>query len=187
MLQENTEFSAKTNSIKYQPFRKTTRHNNPSYEDLCKKAMNVLNYCGRTRAQLFNTLVDYGGEIADVDNLLDELEKTGLINDRQYAEDFLTQAVRIKKIGPKKVKQTLYEKGISAEIISEILEEYSYEEQVSIATEFTVKKLSTLSKQPVLKQKQKITASLINRGFTYNVINDVLPRVLQESSDEYIY
>lgn len=174
MFEEDTTYISKTNKIKYRPLKKQTPKENVSYEDLCKKAMNVLNYCDRTRAQLFNTLKEYGGKEQEIDNLLDELEKTGLINDENYAQDFLEQSIKIKKIGPKKIKQNLFEKGISNETIEIVLEKYDYESQIEVAKEFALRKLSSLYRTDKNKRDQKIISSLINRGFGYAVANETI-------------
>lgn len=177
--EQEANYVSKTNKIKYRPFKKQTKKENVTYEDLCKKAMNVLNYCDRTRAQLFNTLKEYGGQEQIVDNLLDELEKTGLINDEKYAQDFLEQAIKIKKIGPKKIKQNLYEKGISNEIIETVLQNYDYDTQLEVAKEFITRKMPSLYKVERNKQHQKLTASLINRGFGYSVINETINTIIE--------
>lgn len=175
-------YVTKTNKIRYKTFTKIKKSTKKlQIDDLYAKALNILNACGRTRAQLFNSLCAYGADPRMADDVLDELEKLGLIDDVQYAKDYFEQAVYNKNFGPRRIKQSLYEKGISNEIISEILCEYDYTMQLDIARKVALKKLLSYKKLDYYKQKQKLYSILANKGFNYDVICEITYSLLNET------
>jgi len=58
----------------------------------------------------------------------DEFETAGYINDRRYAFDKAKYLKEYKKYGNNKIKESLYQKGISSDIINEVLEDEIFED-----------------------------------------------------------
>ncbi|MDZ7682403.1 MAG: regulatory protein RecX [Fodinibius sp.] len=54
---------------------------------------------------------DYPKEV--INNVLDELEKKGYLNETSFAEKFAADKHRLNNWGPTKIKAHLYKKGIS--------------------------------------------------------------------------
>lgn len=107
------------------------------------------------------------------EKIIQEFCNLGYIKDNEWIEGFIQQQVG-KKVGPKVIAQKLRAKGISEEASSSIIEEFSSSEthhsqiQYLLQTKYRSRDLSDY------KEKQKVIASLIRKGFDYIIINSVL-------------
>ena len=183
---EVENYVPKTNKMKYRPLKKAVKSSKKlSYEQTYTKAVNIINYCPRTRSQLFYRLVDMGALPKTCDDILDEFEKIGLVNDIEYARNYMAESINIKKIGAVKIRQHLLEKGVSFEIVDEVLQEYDYDKQLAVAIEFVERKLPSLYRYDLVKKKQKLYLALTSRGFSYSVIQEVIENCLR--GEEYSY
>lgn len=178
-------YTPKTKQIKYRPYKKIVKSDAPlNYEQTMKKAVNILNVCSKTRAQLFASLLAHGGRADIVDEVLDRLEETKLIDDTLIAKDYIYNAINLKKTGPKAVKYKLREKGIDDAIIEEVLEDYTYELQVEVACEIAEKKLRLIRSKNSYEKRQKLYTFLSSKGFSYSVINSVIESVVEDDWQE---
>ena len=59
----------------------------------------------------------------------DEFESAGYINDRRYASDKAKYLKEYKKYGANRIKEYLYQKGLSSEIINETLDDEFFEDE----------------------------------------------------------
>ena len=73
----------------------------------------------------------------------------------------------------------MIQKGISKSVFEDFLDEFEYEEEFDNALKMGIKKLNLLSnEEDVFKKKQKLINYLAYRGFSFDVINDVLREIL---------
>ena len=64
-------------------------------------------------------------------------------------------------------------------MFEDFLDEFEYEEEFDNALKMGIKKLNLLSnEEDVFKKKQKLINYLAYRGFSFDVINDVLREIL---------
>lgn len=102
------------------------------------------------------------------------LKKIGVIDDRRYAEKLCRRLFEVKKYGSYRVKQELRMKGISSEIINEVIAEYCYEDEDSF------ERLERLVEQKYerylvdRKGVAKVKNALARRGYSYGEIKEVL-------------
>jgi regulatory protein len=107
------------------------------------------------------------------EKIIDEFVSLGYINDEDWINGFIRVQL-IKKIGPKAIFQKLISKGISSELISEYLEKHSspetQQQQIKqlLNTRYKSRDLSDH------KQKQKVIASLLRKGFDYEAVRHSL-------------
>lgn len=109
--------------------------------------------------ELRKNLLDLGFLESRVDEVLQEISSFGYINDEEGVESLISGAIRAKK-GPYWIRQKLQEKGAGP---LQNLEEY-YPKEVRLAN------ISTLI-QKNKKEKQKVIASLIRKGYS---LEDIL-------------
>lgn len=118
--------------------------------------------------------------------ILDELEKTNLINDKEFAKDYFSLQVK-KKRGLLKIKTNLYKKGIKREIIEEVVNNTEDENEfLKSAKILADQKFDQLQKRSTEKNKikQKIFQYLSGRGFTTDLISQVLDQMEFEYNNE---
>ena len=73
----------------------------------------------------------------------------------------------------------MIQKGVSKSVFEDFLDEFEYEEEFDNALKMGIKKLNLLSnEEDVFKKKQKLINYLAYRGFSFDVINDVLREIL---------
>ncbi|MCJ7554191.1 MAG: recombination regulator RecX [Ignavibacteriaceae bacterium] len=122
-----------------------------------------------------------------IDDVLNELLVKELIDDSAFANQFADEKINRKKWGLLKVKSELFKKGIAAEIVEDVLKEYSdSENQISNALSLAEKKLNIISKRESDKKKlkQKTIAYLVSRGFSYNVALGAVQKIITDSDDQ---
>lgn len=119
-------------------------------------------------------------------NTLDELEKTKLIDDSEFAKDYFSIQIKKKK-GLLKIKADLFKKGVNREIIEEVVinsaDEIKFLESAKLLAE---RKLEQLQKRDLEKNKikQKIFQYLAGRGFTTDIISKILNQLELEIINE---
>ena len=101
------------------------------------------------------------------------------MNDRLYCEIFIEDKKRLNGYGKNKIKSLLIQKGISKSIFEDFLDNFEYEDEFDNAVKMGIKKLNLLAnEEDKFKKKQKIINYLAYRGFSFDVINDVLKEIL---------
>lgn len=114
-----------------------------------------------------------------IDEVIDILEKEEYLNDRLYCEVFIEDKKQLNGYGKNKIKSLLIQKGVSKSVFEDFLDEFEYEEEFDNALKMGIKKLNLLSnEEDVFKKKQKLINYLAYRGFSFDVINDVLREIL---------
>ena len=100
-----------------------------------------------------------------IDEVIDILEKEEYLNDRLYCEVFIEDKKQLN--------------GVSKSVFEDFLDEFEYEEEFDNALKMGIKKLNLLSnEEDIFKKKQKLINYLAYRGFSFDVINDVLREIL---------
>ncbi len=114
-----------------------------------------------------------------IENVLDDLEKKQLLSDKNFAKDFFLQQQKKKK-GLLKIKSALMQKGVNSEIIEETVLELS-DNQIFLeqAEKLIEKKLKEIQKKDLteIQRKQKLYQFLATRGFTSDIIREVLNKL----------
>lgn len=114
-----------------------------------------------------------------IDEVINILEKEEYLNDRLYCEVFIEDKKQLNGYGKNKIKSLLIQKGISKSVFEDFLDEFEYEEEFDNALKMGIKKLNLLyNEEDVFKKKQKLINYLAYRGFSFDVINDVLREIL---------
>jgi regulatory protein len=135
------------------------------------KAIDLLSRRDHSERELQDKLRSRGGEAADVAQVLSDLRDIGLLDDRKFAQSFLSYRAD-KAWGRRRYRQELMARGVAAEIVDEVLAE------ALPPAEGPDAKLQALVDREVGRgrEAQKIVASLVRRGFSYGEVRDALCR-----------
>src|SRR3989344_1854372 len=101
-----------------------------------------------------------------IDLLIDRLKQKGLINDLEFAKAWVDARRKSKQKGTIALKSELYQKGISREIIDQVLSEESVDEG-TLAEQALEKKLKSWKNLDKLTFKKKTYEFLARHGFNY--------------------
>ena len=137
-----------------------------SYEASIEKGIFLLSLKDRTKKELFLKLKEKYRNMRMVEKAVLKLEELGYINDFNYA----TLYIKSKKYGKKKVFYSLFQKGLSKEIIEDAfiyVEENEREENIK---SFEEEKLEKLILKNFKKDEKKLIQYLIRQGFELNEI-----------------
>src|SRR5699024_10889633 len=78
------------------------------------------------------------------------------------------------------VKRELIEKGVATILAEEAITQYTFEVEYEKAMKWVQKKLRSSKKDSFQKQRQRIQATLMQKGFTQDVIKEVMEEIKQE-------
>ncbi len=121
-----------------------------------------------------------------IDEVIGVMNSSNYLDDEEFAREFINEKKK-KSWGSNKNKAGLISKGISREIISNVLDEEIDEDvQYKKAYELAQKKLRSLSYKNIdkAKLKQKINTSLISKGFSFDIVRRVFEDIdLEENVD----
>lgn len=143
------------------------------------RAMHLLNVMARTEEQLRQKLMQNGYPKEAVEAAISYVKSFGYINDEVYVRNFIE--CRCGKKSRREIEALLVQKGLNGPMADRILEEV-YEEQSDLsAIEEIVRKKRWNLEDADDKEKQKMYAYLMRKGFRYNDIR----QVLQISTNDY--
>ena len=119
-----------------------------------------------------------------INDVIEELKHKDLLDDYKFALIFTEEKMRIKLWGEKKIKGELIKKGISRELIEQVVEEKFPEgNKLDDAIILAEKKLKTLSHKNLERRKlaERIYSYLSSRGYDYETSKEAVEKVLNES------
>lgn len=103
--------------------------------------------------------------------VLKKLNDLNLLDDYNFADRYIKSNIYK---GENKVKVLLLQKGISLEIINELIDNIKNDKEYFKIQKEQILKIVSLNKE---KSKEKIISKLINRGYNFSIINEVLKEV----------
>lgn len=116
-----------------------------------------------------------------VEKALAALRERGLIDDRLFARYWVENRREFKPSGFKKLLYELRSKGVSLETIKEVLESLDFEEEAYRAALRKAQRWRTLDE---LSFKKKMADFLSRQGFSFEIIEKVVPRIWREIQQE---
>lgn len=147
-------------------------------------ALSVLSRTIKSEKQLKMKLKEKGYDEQFIDNAIIKLKQKKYLDDERYSEILISNRTSISKYGKRRIRQDLYTKGISCEIIDEKLSFISDEEELERALSLGSKKLRTLKKEDERKII-KLSNHLINKGFEYSIVKKAVSELLKQESYDF--
>lgn len=116
-----------------------------------------------------------------VDSLIENLKNKELLNDEAFAKAWVESRRRSKKKGINVIKMELFQKGVSREIIEEVVSsQQSVVSEGDLAKEALEKKARVWKNLEKQEFKKKATEFLVRRGFDYSTAKEVVENFLSE-------
>ncbi len=111
-----------------------------------------------------------------VSSVINFLKHTNLINDHLLAEELKRKFIITKLLSQKSARKFMSLRGISGEIIENVLP-YDEIEDIENARKLIQKKMDSFKDYPVEKIKKKLHDLLLRKGYSYEIINIVLKEI----------
>ena len=146
-------------------------------------AINYLSYKPRTRRELETRLKRFAGDSQVVDSLIAEFSRSGLINDLNYANAFISSRYRVKGHGPSRLRSDLIRKGVARDTIDEALQQLGEDDFEQRAEELLRRqwhKYRKLTDNRV--RKRRAVAFLQRSGYPVSLALEVFNSVGNETS-----
>jgi len=144
-----------------------------------EKAVYYLQFSGKTESELRKKLAEKEFSPASVDYAIDFVKRYRYLDDEDYTRRFF------EKNGMKKSqKQMIYEltqKGIGREVLERVLEDVSVDEEAQILA--LLRKRGYAGEDATREEKQKISAYLARKGFSYDAISSALIQFARKVPD----
>ncbi|RMH71884.1 MAG: regulatory protein RecX [Gemmatimonadetes bacterium] len=158
---------------------KTRRDNLPPHEFKirCKEyLLYLLSRRAYSRKELHQRAIRKGYPAEIIHEILDDLERVNLVNDTQFAEQWVASRLRSKPRGAKLLRLELKQKGIAPDIIDTVLADQFNDENPEkiFAQRVTQNYLKKVKHLDPHIQKRRIYQFLSRRGFSYDAISSVL-------------
>ena len=118
-----------------------------------------------------------------IDEAVERMRGWGYLDDQKFAEWWVENRAEHRPRGKRLLAGELRNKGISQDVVGEVLEEAELDEHAA-ALELARKRIGSLSKLDRPTQERRLAAFLGRRGFGWDVIRPVMKEIFDEFEGE---
>lgn len=149
------------------------------------RALLLLDQRARSRHELQERLVSLDFDTRVIADVLDELEQSRLVNDHDFAMEWVRQRHELRGKSRSVLDQELQRKGISPEHRAAALEQVDDDAEYDCARELAVKKARQITKPPAdyaeqEKYLRRIVGVLARRGFASGMSFTIAKEALEQ-------
>jgi regulatory protein len=145
-----------------------------------QKALALLSYRARSVEELRGRLLSRGYDETIVSSVIGDYLKVGLLDDAVFASSYVQTRMLQKPMGKRLLIRELKQKGITEAAAERALaESYGQESELEVALRLAESRLRRVQRESVLGKKKKISDFLVRRGFDWDVVQEVLQRILE--------
>jgi|SRR5579883_3271934 len=149
-------------------------------------SLRLLEVRPRARREIETRLKQKGYEEQIIADSIAALTRLGLIDDAQFAAQWVESRSRSRPGGVRKLKTELYQKGVGKEQIEEAVGTVSEDDEADLARRALSKKLRPLpgDKDSRREEWRRLAGFLQRRGFGWDVTKKALAEVFEADPDE---
>lgn len=140
-------------------------------------ALHFLAYRPRSEAEIRQRLQRHGYDGKDIDKTLAKLKEQGLVDDTAFARFWRENRETFSPRSRRLTKLELKRKGLSSDIIEQIISEIDDRDSAYRAALNRARRLSLADYQVF---RERLVGYLGRRGFSYDIIKEVVERVWRE-------
>jgi regulatory protein len=141
------------------------------------RAARFLAYRPRSVQEVRRNLAEKDTEPEVIEAAIERLSTMGYLDDITFARYWVQNRNEFKPLSPKALRYELRQKGVPAEIIDETLESL---EAGELAYRAALARMSRLKQSNKAIFRQKLSAFLQQRGFSYTTIRETVERLIEE-------
>jgi regulatory protein len=149
-----------------------------SYSTAMTIALHALAPRARSRAELRAHLIKRNTEAEIADAVLDHLELQGLLNDLEFARLWSESRQRQKKLSKRIIGQELRTKGVSQDIIDEVISDIDDDAQYQLAFQIAERKYRSCSHLEPEKIYGRISGALARKGFGGSMASRIIRELM---------
>lgn len=140
-------------------------------------ALNYLSYRARSEKEVYTRLMQKEYPHNFILNAIAYCKEYGYINDKEFALSFIRDKTNINKYGPKKLRYELYKKGVSQNIIDEVIVP-DRDTEYDMALELGLKKIDKYKNDSKDAIYRKLGGFLQRKGYSYDIVYKVLREIV---------
>jgi len=145
------------------------------------KALRYLDYRPRSRAEVRRNLENHEVPSEVINDVFKRLERSGLVNDERFAQDWVENRSEFRPRSRRALAYELHQKGLNDSAIKKALEGLNEE---ALAYQAAVKQSRHYEGLEMRDFRNKLGSYLSRRGFSYDVIKQVVERVWEEKQGQ---
>lgn len=137
-----------------------------------KKMLHYCNYQERCKKEIYAKIGTFDLDDDDKDFIIGFLQEEGFIDDERYCRTYVKSKLNLKKWGVNKIRLSLIAKGISKDIVEDVLSEIdhdSYKDEL-----LTLLKNKKINDDDPYKRKAKLIRYAVGKGYS---LSDVMEAV----------
>lgn len=137
-----------------------------------KKMLHYCNYQERCKKEIYAKMSTFDLDDDDKNFIIDFLQEEGFIDDERYCRTYVKSKLNLKKWGVNKIRLSLIAKGISKDVVEDVLSEIdhdSYKEEL-----MTLLKNKKINDDDPYKRKAKLIRYAVGKGYS---LSDVMEAV----------
>ena len=154
-----------------------------NYYKSYNKALDMINRRLRSEKEIENYLIKSEVEENDIKEIIKNLKRIGLIDDRLFVKAYTNDKINLSTDGPNKIRKYLENNDIKDEYINDAINNIDNEIINNKIDKIIAKKISTNTKYTPYILKQKILTYLINLGYSREDIINRLENIKIENKD----
>lgn len=145
-----------------------------SREDALARLYRFCAFQERCRLDVVKKLVEWGFTKGDDEKLIDQLVRENYLNEERFALSYVRGKFRQKRWGRQKIISGLRQKGISDALIQLAMEDIPENEYHEMILKLAHAKAKTVDEENPFKKKYKIAQFLIGKGYTPDLVWQVI-------------
>jgi regulatory protein len=142
-------------------------------ETAYNRVLNYLSYRPRSQWEVVDYLQKRDVPDSQIEAIVERLSRAGLLDDEDFARYWVENRERFRPRGPSALRYELRRKGLSHEVIEQVLEPLDVSESAYRAA---CNKARQLSHVDEMTFRQKLIGYLARRGFSYGVARETAER-----------
>jgi regulatory protein len=146
-----------------------------------ERALGLLAVRMRSRRELRDRLKRAGFGDEEVDDVLERLERVGLIDDARFADELAQHAAGVKRSGNRAIASALYAKGVARETIERAVARAGEDEEER-AEALASSRVDRLRGLPPTTAYQRLTSLLLRSGYDPDVARRAAGLALEAES-----
>jgi regulatory protein len=152
-------------------------------EQAYQKSLHYLSYRNRSEAEIRRHLEKKELSSSAISAALERLKEQDLVDDLNFAQEWVENRNTFRPRGKKALSNELYQKGISREIIQEVLQDLDESE---LARQLAQKKMSRVQGLDREDFQKKLYGYLSRKGFHYGVCKEIVRELWEKQNSELL-
>jgi regulatory protein len=136
----------------------------------------------RSRAELAESLARKNVPAELAEQLLDRFEEVGLINDLDFARQWVLSRQRTRGLAPRLLAMELRRKGVADDVVRDVLAEVDPADEREAAHRLVQKKLRSMGSLDDTTRIRRLTSMLARKGYPPQLAFDVVRHELEATT-----